>query len=104
MFCIQIYRGLDVSVAVASRPGAEQPVASPRDRLQQFSIGTERLPNGGDLSLQGIFFDDNTMPNAVDKLILGDEVASRQDQDLDNLKRATADGNVFPLCAELASG
>ena len=104
MFCVQIYRGLDGSVAVASRPGAEQPVASPRDRLQQFSIGTERLANGGDLSLQSILFDNNTMPNAVDKLILGDEVACRQDHDLDNLKRAAADGNVFPLRAEFAPG
>jgi hypothetical protein len=101
VFCVQIDRILGGSTAVARYPGPEQPVASTRDRLQQFSIRTERLANSGDMSLQRILFE--ALPDAVDELILGDELARRLDQDLDNLKRASADRDGFSPCAKFAS-
>ncbi len=74
-------------------PVAEQAIAAAGNRVDEGAIGAERLADGGDVKMQGVFLDDCAGPDAVDEVVLVDELAARLDQNLQDLERAASDRN-----------
>ena len=55
------------------------------------------------MDLESVFPDDRAGPDAIHQFVFGDEIAGRVDQDLDNLERATPDGDGNAACPQFTA-
>ena len=78
-------------VATPDCPVAKQAIAAAGIGFQQVPVGTERLAHGRGVNVKRALHDDGAGPDAVDQLVLGDELAGRLRQNLDDFEGATAD-------------
>ena len=81
--------------------GAGEPVASPRDRVDQRRPVAERLAQRTDVLVQGVLDHHHVGPDGSEQVFLGHQAAARPQQAMEDLERGAADRHRAAVAQQL---
>src|SRR5262249_18893191 len=91
-------------VLLPDGPAPQQPIPPAGDGHQHVTVRAERLADRGNMELERILLDGGALPGMAEEVALGDELAGRMDQALENVEGPASKRDWRAMRAQLATG